>query len=43
MGACIRCGRDNGREGRLDASLCQRCLDNWCREVDEIAKGVAVE
>jgi hypothetical protein len=43
MGACFRCGRDNGRADRHDASLCSRCLDIWCREVQEVAEGVQAE
>ena len=35
MGDCIRCGRDNGRPDRNDASLCSHCMDAWCREVQE--------
>ena len=39
MGTCIRCGRDNGKKGHHDASLCLRCLNIWCREVEEAAAG----
>jgi len=39
MGDCWQCGRDNGVEHPRDHSPCQRCIDRWCREVEEIARG----